>query len=252
MPTTRAVAEALAQRCTSTPSPQPTSSSDRRRGLLEQLVERALEAGHQAPHDRVGGAVLVVGVAGDDAVLGDRHAAHRRTASRSSQPRLDALRAARRVAGARPLAARFVVRGLDAELQLDAAHALEGALGHHPLGGQQVADHAQRPQHDRRDEQHRAEDQRLHVALAVAVDVGDGEADPDADRRPGRSAARGSRTPAAARTGRRCGRSRRRCGARRRPSTGTAATRGSSGWCGPGRGRSPTSCLPAWMIVSSV
>ena len=41
----------------------------------------ALEAGHQAAHDRVGRAVLVVGVAGDDPVLGDGHAAHSRTAS---------------------------------------------------------------------------------------------------------------------------------------------------------------------------
>ena len=50
-------------------------------GALEQLVQGALEAGHQAAHDGIGRAVLVVGVAGDDAVLGDGHAAHSRTAS---------------------------------------------------------------------------------------------------------------------------------------------------------------------------
>ena len=39
-----------------------------RRGPLEQLVERALEARHQPLHDRVAGAVLVVRVAGDGAL----------------------------------------------------------------------------------------------------------------------------------------------------------------------------------------
>ena len=52
----------------STPSPQPTSSSDVRGGLRQQLVERALEARHEPPDDRVGRAVLVVGVAGDRAL----------------------------------------------------------------------------------------------------------------------------------------------------------------------------------------
>jgi hypothetical protein len=52
---------------------------------LEQLAERALERGHQPPHDRVARAVLVVGVAGDGAlgVARDRRA-HSLTASRSS------------------------------------------------------------------------------------------------------------------------------------------------------------------------
>jgi len=74
------------------------------------------------------------------------------------------------------------VRRSHAQLQLDAPNALEGLLRHHPLRREQVADHAQRPQHDGRDEQHRAQDQRLHVALSVAFRVGHREADPHADR----------------------------------------------------------------------
>src|SRR5262249_36314448 len=55
-------------------------------GLGEQLVERALEGRHQAAHDRVGRAVLVVRVAGDRAfaVDGDGAAAHTSRASISS------------------------------------------------------------------------------------------------------------------------------------------------------------------------
>src|SRR5688500_14904350 len=76
------------------------------------------------------------------------------------------------------LGARLVVRGPDVELELDAPHALEDALDHHALAVQQVADHAERGQHDGGVEQHRAEDERLHVAGAVVLDVGDDEADP--------------------------------------------------------------------------
>jgi hypothetical protein len=46
-------------------------------GLREELVERALEAGHEAPDDGVRRAVLVVGVAGDRALTVDGDAAHR-------------------------------------------------------------------------------------------------------------------------------------------------------------------------------
>ena len=75
------------------------------------------------------------------------------------------------------------MRRRHAELQLDPAHALEDALDHDPLAGQQVADDAERGQHDRGVEQHRAEDQRLDVAGAVAVDVGDEEAPKRIERR---------------------------------------------------------------------
>ena len=68
MPTTRAGAIARAQRCVTTPSPQPMSSSDAGLGGRQQVIHVALEARHQPPHDRVARAVLVVGVAGDDAV----------------------------------------------------------------------------------------------------------------------------------------------------------------------------------------
>ena len=74
------------------------------------------------------------------------------------------------------------MRGRDAELELDAPHALEGALGHHPLRGEQVADDAQRGEQHRGVEQHGPEDQRLDVAVAAAVDVGDDEADPHRHR----------------------------------------------------------------------
>ena len=80
-------------------------------GLREQLVERALEARHQPPDDRVGRAVLVVGVAGDRALGVARDGAHSFSASRSSvvaaaagvraRGRLVAGRAARRARSAR-------------------------------------------------------------------------------------------------------------------------------------------------------
>ena len=57
------------------------------RGALPELVERRVEAGHQALDDRVGGAVLVEGVAGGD--LGAR-----RRARRSQLERLPLLRLA--------------------------------------------------------------------------------------------------------------------------------------------------------------
>ncbi len=59
---------------------------EQRRGvrLLEELVERALEGAHQAPHDRVGRAVLVVRVAGDGALGVDRHGGGRGAHSRSA------------------------------------------------------------------------------------------------------------------------------------------------------------------------
>ena len=73
--------------------------------------------------------------------------------------------------------------GRDAELQLDAADALVGALDHRPLGAQQIADHAERRDHDGRVEEHGAEDQRLDMAGAAALGIGDDEADPHAQRR---------------------------------------------------------------------
>ena len=57
-------------------------------GFREELVERALERAHEPPDDRVRGAVLVVGVAGDRALGVDGHLGggrgHSRNASRSS------------------------------------------------------------------------------------------------------------------------------------------------------------------------
>jgi hypothetical protein len=139
-------------------------------GLREQLVQRPLEVRHQAPDDRVGRAVLVVGVAGDDACVVDGDVAHSRTASRSSVVRGRGERARglgrawpRRGLLRRGHGARLVVRGRDVELELDAPDALEDALGHDPLAVEQVADDPERREHDGRVEQHRAEDERLHV-----------------------------------------------------------------------------------------
>src|SRR5919204_258145 len=77
---------------------------------------------------------------------------------------------------ARRMGAGLVVRRRDLELQLDAADALEDPLGHDPLAVEEVAEDAQRAQHDGGVEEHGTEDQRLHVAGAVAADVRDDEA----------------------------------------------------------------------------
>ena len=157
-------------------------------GLREELVERALEGAHEPPHDRVRRAVLVVGVAGDRALGVDGHGrgrrGHSRSASRSSVLPVAAPASAPVVFGVPGrLRAGLVVRRLDAELQLDAPHALERALGDRALRGEQVAHDAERREHHRRVEQHRAEDQRLDVALAlVRDDVEVGEARPHDER----------------------------------------------------------------------
>ena len=76
--------------------------------------------------------------------------------------------------------AALVVGGLDPERQLDPPHPLEDPLGHHPLAGEQVADHPEGEELHRGDEEDRAEDQRLDVAGAVAV-----EDRVDQERQPG-------------------------------------------------------------------
>jgi hypothetical protein len=84
------------------------------------------------------------------------------------------------------------------ERQLDPPNPLEDALGHHPLAGQQVADHPERDQLQRGDEEHGAEDQRLDVAGAVAVDdpvekegqPGEEGEDPDCEAGAGKDAQR--------------------------------------------------------------
>ncbi len=69
------------------------------------------------------------------------------------------------------------MRRRHAELELDAADLLVGPLGHHPLGVQEVTDDAEDSHDDGGVEEHRAEDERLHVAGAVALDeVGEEEA----------------------------------------------------------------------------
>ena len=62
--------------------------------------------------------------------------------------------------------AALVVGGLDAERQLDPPHPLEDPLRHHPLPGEQVADHAEREELHGGDEEDGAEDQRLDVPAA--------------------------------------------------------------------------------------
>ena len=158
-----------------------------RPGALEAFVQRAFEARLQAPRDRVGRVVLVVGVPGRDRVGGEL--GHRVAAgTRGCSPVLPvALPAAAPVVRSCPVfcaPAGVVVRRGDAQLQLDAAHALEGALGENALAVELIADDPEREQQRRGIEEHGAEDQRLHVAGALALDhVRVGEAQPRQQRR---------------------------------------------------------------------
>ena len=99
MPTMRPSPSRSAHSTVSTPSPQPTSRTDAGRRARPQLVERRVEAGHQPPDDRVGGPVLVEGVAGRDLGGGGARAAHSFSASRSSV--LPVARPASRAGGGR-------------------------------------------------------------------------------------------------------------------------------------------------------
>ena len=74
------------------------------------------------------------------------------------------------------------MRGLDAELQLDAPGALHRALDQRSVGRKQVADHPECGQLHRDHEEHRAEHDRLDVTLAVPGDEQDGESAPDDHR----------------------------------------------------------------------
>ena len=102
------------------------------------------KAGHQPADDRVGRAVLVVGVAGDRPLGVDASppGAHAWTASRSRpsgrprRPSSAAARSARRRARS--------ARAATPSCQLDAPHALEDPLAHDPLAAEQVADDAER------------------------------------------------------------------------------------------------------------
>ena len=162
MPDDPAVAELLRPTASvSTPSPQPTSSTEPGAGAREQLVERALEAGHQPAHDRVassrtcrrccrsgprrrplGGRVIPraprgparSGLAGAGA-----RARRRRRPARSAR--------ARRRAGARSAARARSVR----------CESVRWAASRSPITPERAEQH-------RGDEQHRAEDQRLDVA----------------------------------------------------------------------------------------
>ena len=81
IPTTRPSPSCFAHSSVSTPSPQPTSSTDD--GPARSRARRASRGSrHQPLHDRVARPVLVEGVPGGD--LGDRGAAHVFAASRSS------------------------------------------------------------------------------------------------------------------------------------------------------------------------
>ncbi len=66
----------------------------------------------------------------------------------------------------------LVVRRLHANLQLDATNAFEDALGERALRGEEIAEDADRGEHDGGVEEHGAEDQRLDVAGAIALEVG--------------------------------------------------------------------------------
>ena len=64
----------------------------------------------------------------------------------------------------------LVVRGLDAELELHPPDALEDPLLEHAAAGEDVAHHREREQLDRDDEERGAEDQRLDVPVALALE----------------------------------------------------------------------------------
>ncbi len=116
------------------------------RGEPEELVEVGVEAGHQPLHDRVAGPVLVVGVAGGDVGARSRGAAaHSFSASRRAglAGRGSRLRAG---GGLAPglAGAGLVVRGLDAQLELDAPDPLQDALLEHAAAGEDVSHDGQR------------------------------------------------------------------------------------------------------------
>ncbi len=160
-PTTRPSPRRAAHCAVSTPSPQPMSRIDRaaasvnsssrlrskpaisRRttGFVEPYLSKVLPVGTVAViagggYRRKGGAALI-----PRACAGPRCPG--RSPGRRS-PRLARL-------------ARLVVGGLDAQLELDPPDPLEGPLRQRALGGEQVADHAERAHQHRCVEQHRAE-----------------------------------------------------------------------------------------------
>ena len=167
MPTMRPSPGRSAHSTVSTPSPQPTSRIERGAARAHSsssvpwkpAISR-LTTGFAEPYLSK---VLPVGDLGGGA--------HSFSASRSSVLPV-APPAWAPVVGGCPVAARarLVVRGLDAEVQLHAPHALEDALLEHARAGQDVAHDAERGELHGDDEQRRAEDQRLDVAAAVAAE----------------------------------------------------------------------------------
>ena len=105
----RAPAMRSAHCSVSTPSPHPTSRIEPGAALVEQLEHVALESGHQPLHDRVGRAVLVVGVAGRD--CGPAATPGRRPCSRRSPQRNGLVLLGRRAVAARPAVAVSSSRG---------------------------------------------------------------------------------------------------------------------------------------------
>src|SRR5215207_1537857 len=194
MPTTRRSSpKRCAHWCVSTPSPQPTSSSDCGSASVKSSSsvpsKRAMRRRTTGFFEPYLSYVLPVTVPSRSTVtlLIARATFPSQRARLSSNDALSQLQClpllralARACPGRRLLArgtrARLVVRRRHVELQLDAPHALEDALHHDPLTVEQVADDPQRGQHDGGVEQHSAEDQRLHVAGAVAAEIGDDEA----------------------------------------------------------------------------
>src|SRR4051794_9626391 len=160
MPTTRRSPRRRAHFSVSTPSPQPTSSSDvgsactkssssvrskpamRRRttGFVEPYLSYVL------PVTMPSASVVVTGAGMRSDLDG-----------LSLLGLLPGVRAGRRRLGGG--GAGLVVRRRDVELELDAPDALEDALGHDPLREEQVPEDAESGEHDRRVEEHGAEDQ---------------------------------------------------------------------------------------------
>ena len=231
----------------STPSPQPTSSTDRgrrrarraRRACAWKPAIRRRTTGLVEPYLSK---VLPVGTLAACAV------AHRRSSSRARSALPVACGGLAPVVRCWPggvgCPARSA-RGATPELELHPAHALEDPLLEHPAAGEDVADDAERRELHGDDEQRGAEDQRLDVAAAVAGHEEVGEARPDAhaDEAP----------PAAAAHHEHAQRLVRRVDAEDREpvaadvgpgATGTAATRRVCALVGSARARRPPASCP--------
>ena len=239
IPTTRPWPSRCAHWCTRTPSPQPTSSSERGGRLHEELLQGTLEAGHQPPHDRVGRAVLVVGVPCDDPVLGDvAPPAAAQVAPAPARP----TRAGSSASASRP---GFVVGGGTPSCSSirRTRSKVRWVIRRWAASRSPITPRTKRTTAAMNRTAPRIRDWTW--PLPLPSDVGHGEADPDGHRDCSHQQSQAPEDPQGLVLRVDAEDRDRRCDGRRRPSRGTAATRGSWGSSGPGRGRRrPAACRP--------